>query len=135
MSEQIHWTLNVQVTGGPKIAAAQTETLEAYDKITIDVPQAQDTDTPGQATVEVQPGNEGQVQFLLVKSSVYDESLTYQVNGTGDPIALNALLILIGTGAIGLLGAAPQTLSFSNRLERVVSIEILVGRRATPPPP
>jgi hypothetical protein len=132
VSEQIHWTLNVQIVGGPKLSASRTETVDAYDKITVDVP-AKTGDDPGQATVEVQPGGAGQVRFLLIQSSVYadaDEGLTYSVGG--DPILLDNLQILTGAGAVGLLGAAPQTVTFSNALAQVASIQILVGRNVTP---
>lgn len=137
MSEQISWTLNVQVTGGPKISTSRTEMFDAYDKITVDIP-AGDGTTPGTATVEVQPGDAGQVQFLLIKSSVYavpDEAkLTYQVNdNTADAILLDRLHLLVGAGAVGLLGAAPQTLLFSNEFDQTASIEILVGRKAKAP--
>lgn len=132
MSEQIHWTLNIQVTGGPNISRSRTETVDAYDKITVHVP-AQEAGTPGQATVEVQPGGVGQVRFLLIESSVYDaENLTYKVGDDPDhPIVLDTLQVLIGAGAVGLLGAAPQTMTFSNALTRVAAIQILVGRGAT----
>lgn len=129
MSEQIHWTLNVQVVGGPKISRSRTETVDAYDKIAVDVPP-QANGNPGQATVEVQPGGVGQVRFLLIESSVYDaEDLTYSVDAT--TIALDTLQVLIGAGAVGLLGAAPQTITFSNALTQVAAIQILVGRDAT----
>jgi hypothetical protein len=131
VSEQIHWTLNIEVIGGPKISASRTQTVDAYDKITIDVP-AQSGGTPGQATVEVQPGGAGQVQFLLVQSSVYDQDLTYRVNDpAASAIVLDTLQVLMGAGAVGLLGAAPQRLIFSNALAQVASVQILVGRDAT----
>jgi hypothetical protein len=130
MSEQIHWTLNVQIVGGPKLSASRTETVDAYDKITVDVP-AQTAGNPGQATVEVQPGGAGQVRFLLIQSSVYDDAdLTYSVGGNAIP--LDNLQVLTGAGAVGLLGAAPQTVTFSNALAQVASIQILVGRNVTP---
>jgi hypothetical protein len=129
--EQIHWTLNVQVVGGPKISRSRTETVDAYDKITVDVPPQADGN-PGRATVEVQPGGVGQVRFLLIESSVYDaEDLTYGVSVDATPIALDTLQVLIGAGVVGLLGAAPQTMTFSNKLTQVAAIQILVGRDAT----
>jgi hypothetical protein len=131
VSEQIHWTLNVQIVGGPKLSASRTETVDAYDKITVDVPAAQTEANPGTAAVQVQPGGAGQVRFLLIQSSVYDaEKLTYRV---GDAtIHLDNLQVLTGAGAVGLLGAAPQTVTFSNALAQVASIQIIVGRDATP---
>lgn len=88
MAEKISWTLNVQVVGGPKISASKTMTVDAYDKIEVVIPGGDDT-TPGAATVEVQPGGSGQVQFMLITSSVYDAKLTYSVDG-GSPIKLDA---------------------------------------------
>jgi hypothetical protein len=103
MSEKINWTLNVQVVGGPKISASQTLIVDAYDKIDVVIPGG-DSTTPGTATVEVQPGGSGQVQFLLITSSLYDANLTYSVDG-GSAIQLDAPQLLMGNGAIGLLGS------------------------------
>lgn len=131
MAEQIFWTLNAEAIGGPKISASRTDTVDAYDKIAVDV-AAETGGTPGTAAVEVQPGLAGQVRFLLIQSSVYDTDLTYRVNDpAGTPIALDALQVLIGTGAVELLGAPPQTLHFSNATDQAASINILVGRATT----
>ena len=46
---------------------------------------------------------------------------------------LDTLQVLIGSGAVGLLGAAPTRLLFSNALGGPVKIQILVGRKATTP--
>jgi|SRR5215203_674189 len=127
MSEKINWTLNVQVVGGPKMSASQTVTVDAYDKIQVPV-DAQDTDK----VVEIQPGSVGRVQFLLISSNQFGDDLTYKVNNAGDAIKLDAQQLLIGDGAVGLLGASPpETLSFTNDLAQNVNIEVLVGRNAT----
>jgi len=127
MSEKINWTLNVQVVGGPKMSASQTVTVDAYDKIQVPV-DAQDTDK----VVEIQPGSVGRVQFLLISSNQFGDDLTYKVNNAGDAIKLDAQQLLIGDGAVGLLGASPpETLSFTNHLPQNVNIEVLVGRNAT----
>lgn len=132
MSEKINWTLNVQVVGGPKMSASQTVTVDAYDKIQVTVGVgAQES-----KTVEVQPGPAGRVQFLLISSDQYGDNgdkLTYKVNdAVNPPIKLDAPQLLIGDGAVGLLGAAPgagpATLHFANGLDKPVNIEILVGR-------
>lgn len=139
MPEKINWTLDVQVTGGPKISASRSLSVEAYDKIEVAIPAATAATTPGTATVQVQPGGVGQVQFLLITSSVYNAQLTYKVNqDTNDPIALDELQLLMGGGAIGLLDEAPQSLIFSNGIwdttseqGQSASVQILVGRDAT----
>jgi hypothetical protein len=127
MAEKINWTLNVQVVGGPKMSAFQTVTVDAYDKIGVTVPVGE-TDKE----VEVQPGPAGRVQFLLISSDQFGDDLTYKVNNAGDAIKLDAQQLLIGDGAVGLLGASPpETLSFTNDLAQDANIEILVGRNAT----
>ena len=131
MAEQITWLLNVQVAEGPKASASNSLQVEAYDKIDVTVPAK--AANPGAATVDVQPGGAAQVKFLLVTSSVYDANLTYKVDG-GPSIALDAPLVLLGAGAVGLLGATQKQFVFSNAIasSKAAQINILVGRDATP---
>lgn len=132
MAEKINWAVDVQIVGGPKIAVSQTVSVDAYDKIEVVVAEGTDAED-----IEVQPGGAGQVQFLLIRSNKYDANLTYSINapvGTpGDRIKLDALQVLIGEGAVGLLGDPPQTLYFYNQVDQDVAIQILVGRKATTP--
>lgn len=81
--------------------------------------------------VEVQPGGAGQVQFMLIVSDAYGADLTYKVNvDTADPIKLDAQQLLVGDGAIGLLGEPPEKLLFSNELGQDASVKIIIGRKA-----
>jgi hypothetical protein len=135
MAATINWTLNVHVTGGPKVSATDQVDVDAYDKLGVIVAPTGD----GAGTeLEVQPGGAGQVQFLLIKASVYHPSdLTYSV-GVAEPDKtkrkkLDTLQVLIGDGAVELLGAPPDKLFFYNDLADEVSIELLVGRHATIP--
>jgi len=130
MTESINWSLNVQVIGGPKVMASDTKEIEAYDKIEVTI-EAGTTEQ-----VEIQPGGDGRVQFMLIKSDTYSEELTYKVNDptSTDIIKLDALHVFIGTGAVGLLKEPPEKLLFTNGLLESVSIEILVGRMAIVPP-
>jgi len=132
MSEKINWELDVQIVGGPKMSASTTISVDAYDVIDVKVPGG-DSTTPGTATVEVQPGGAGQVRFLLIAASQYSEKLTYSVTGGASNVELDAQQMLAGKGAVGLLDAAPGTLSFSNTLGsgKDVTVTILVGRKAT----
>jgi hypothetical protein len=129
MSEKINLILNVQVVGGPKYSASSTVPVDAYDKIRVAV-AAGGTDE----VVEIQPGNAGRVQFLLISSNKFDKQLTYKVNNAGNAIALDAVQLLVGVGAVGLLPAAPKSLAFTNALAEDVDIEVLVGRKAIAPP-
>jgi len=128
MTESINWSLNAQVSGGPKVMASDTKEIEAYDKIEVTI-EAETTDKE----VEIQPGGAGKVQFLLIRSDTYSENLTYKVNELTTIIKLDALHVFIGNGAVGLLTEPPEKLVFTNDLTTPVSIEILVGRMATSP--
>jgi hypothetical protein len=114
MPEQISWTFDVQVAKGPKISASRIIKLEAYDKIEVLVPK-KEGDTPGSATVEVQPSAAALVQFILIGSSQYDSKLSYKVNQEStDSIELDAPQLFVGNGAIKLLGPeGPKKLSSS----------------------
>jgi len=129
MSEKINWAMNVQVVGGPKVSTSNTVTLDAYDKIQVSVDAG-----AADKKVEIQPGGAGQVRFLFIVSDQYDPALTYKVNSSASAtiIKLDGPQLFIGTGAVGLLDPAPSSFFFTNGLATGVSIEILVGRDATP---
>jgi hypothetical protein len=87
-AHQIRWSINVSVVGGPARDISQTLAVQAIDDIAVQI------DAAGGAgatkTVEVQPGGEGRVQFLLVTADSYAEpALTYKVDG-GDAYTLDA---------------------------------------------
>jgi hypothetical protein len=129
MSEKINCMVNAQVVGGPRISESRIIEIEAYDMIVVTV-----DDTATDKEVQVQPGTSG-AQFLLIRSDQYGEKLTYKVkDDTGETgsIKLDALQLLMGSGAVGLLGKAPIKLLFSNTSGKAASIQILVGRDATP---
>ncbi len=125
MSEKISWSFKAQVTAGPSITLAGTIEPEAYDKIEVPVTAG------GSATARVQPNDSG-VQFLLLYTSdgKYD-TLTYEVDSSGDIVTFNGPHILIGTGAAALLGATQKVFAFNNGGATDVTIGILVGRTAT----
>ncbi len=77
---KITWNLNIQIAGGPTIAKAGTQQVEAYDKIDVVIPGAagQNTDVE----VQILPAGT-EVQFLLLLHSESDDTkdkLTYTVN-------------------------------------------------------
>lgn len=123
MPEKINWTLNVQVAGGPKVSVSDTMEVDAYDKIEAVIPAS------GSATVNVQPANGA--HFFLITASSYD-GLTYEVDGSGTSVTLDGVHVLIGAGAVGLLGATQSQFEFANAGGADVTISILVGRDATP---
>ena len=123
MPEKISWTLNVQVVGGPKVSAADIMEGEAYDKIEAVAPAGDSV------TVNVQPGDGA--RFLLITASSY-ENLNYEADASGNPVTLDGTHVLIGSGAVSLLGGTQNQFIFSNGGAANITVEILVGRQATP---
>lgn len=127
MPEQLKWNLDLQIVHGPKLSLAGDLDIEAYDKVSADI-----INNAAAVTIDVQPGDAGEVRFLLVRSDRYGEGLTYKVNGTGAPVTLDQPQFFLGTGAVGVLDTAPKTLEVENKLASAedVELEILVGRSA-----
>jgi len=132
MSEKIKYSLTVQVVGGTSIPVTGEIAADAYGKIQVAV-------VAGASDLEVnlQPGGTKLGQFLLIKSSSYGTAanpLTYKVNDKTSTtvIALDAPHLFIGKGAVAILDSSPTKLFFSSSLTTDVTIDILVGRDATP---
>jgi len=127
MVEKMSWSARVEVANGPRLSAADVLEIEAYDKVGITLAAgAADVD------VDLQPAEAGQVVLLMIKTSARDPAITYSPDAGATKIPLDAPLILIGTGAISLLGADPKQLQLANGTANDVEVEILVGRDATP---
>lgn len=129
MPETIVLTLGADVASGPTVKDSRTLTVDAYDKISVTIP-----DGTANMDVELQPGGTGSVRLLIIKSNLYGDALKYTVNtGTSDHV-LDQPHVLIGTGAVGLYGAEPTKLVFDNALGagKDAQIQILIGRDATP---
>jgi hypothetical protein len=128
MSSAISLSLKVNVTGGPSLLVSKGITVEAYDKIDVLVAAG-----AADMAVDIQPGLSSQVQLLCITSSEYGKDLKYKVHDTAStPIVLDQAQLFLGQGAVGLLGTAIDKLFFTNNLTKDASIEILVGRDATP---
>jgi hypothetical protein len=127
---QITWNATVQIAGGPKASHSSTLEVEAYDVIAVEVADGADG-----VEVQVQPGGAGQVRFLMVSADPYSEDLSYSANAAeADPAqrnTLDALHLLVGAGAVSLLGDAPESLFFYNGSGAASAVRITVGRNVT----
>lgn len=133
MAVKINWALNVQVDGGPAIAASDAVEVDAYDIIDVKVPKQTPGPpvTPGKTTVTVAPGTAADVLFLLIQSDTYKPTaLSYKIDGGSKDVKLDSQQTLIGSGATGLLEAAPAKLVFTNTGQDDANVRILVGRKA-----
>ena len=125
MSETINWNFVTKVLHGPSVSANDSITdVDAYDKFDIDL-----ADSVTQ-TVNLVPT--GSISLLVISPNTPDADLSYDLDGS--PVALDGPHVLIGSGAVGLLGGA-TSLTFTNNTGADAGIEILVGRDSTPPPP
>lgn len=127
MTESIKYSLNFQVVGGTSVPISSEIAVDAYEKIQVAVP-AGATDL----TINLQPDGANLAKLLLIKSSTYGDTLTYKVNTSTTVIALNGPHIFIGSGAVSILNSSPTKLLLSNGLTGDVTIDILLGRDATP---
>lgn len=122
MSETIKWNFVTQVMKGPSVsAAASIDDVDAYDKFDITLEDA------GTQAVNLTPG--GATSLLVINPLIPHEDLSYELSG--NPIALDGPHVLIGAGAVSLLGGA-TSLTFTNNTGADAVIEILIGRDSTP---
>jgi hypothetical protein len=124
MSERINWSYKVQAVGGPTLAGSGSTSTDAYEKFTLTVP------TPAGTAVVVDVSAGTGAQFLLLTASVY-ENVTFKV-GAGPVRKLQGPILLVGSGAMALLGAALNQFTFTNNGTTDVTIGLFIGRDATP---
>lgn len=125
MAHQVQWTTNLQITGGPAFSLPGAMSVDAYDHVEVVVKK-------GSRSPALQlPGAAGQLQLVLITSDTFD-NLTYTTGAQGAAAtALDATQLFAGKGAVGLLGAAPVSLTFDNKGPQDANVEILVGRSTT----
>jgi hypothetical protein len=125
MSEKLNWNLSVNATGGPQLAHAGTSAVDGYDKLQVTLTKAQGT------TLSVGPGKWSGVSLLMVKPSILDPKLTYKTGTL--TAALDGTLLLVGSGAVSLLGDGDAQLAFNygGDAEGDIVIHVLVGRNAS----
>jgi len=125
MPVNLNWRVNVSVSGGPQLELSQDLVLDAYDSVSVAVPAGESMN------VEVQPGDSDKVHLLIIQSNHYGSDLKYKVDGGSGKVELDQPQILSGPGAVGLLGAAPQTIEITNDLDKEAAICIFTGRKAS----
>ena len=123
MPETIKWNFVTQVLKGPSVSAAGSIVdADAYDKFEVEL-----ADTVTQA-VDLVPAGAG-ISLLVINPKTPDADLSYDLSG--NPVVLDGPHVLIGEGAVSLLGGA-TSLTFTNSTGADAVIEILVGRDSTP---
>jgi hypothetical protein len=144
MSENVSFTAQVKVDGGPTMPISLSLTPGAYDKLSATVPAAVKA-AAGVAAVHVQPVA-GLAQLLIITSSSYvdmadtpdlSKKLTAgfgQVDSGGDftligsAFNLDGPLVISGKGALASIATGWTMLQFSNNFSGDVTVNILVCR-------
>jgi predicted secreted protein len=125
------WTLNAYMDGAPPIIASSAAApLEGFDHVQVVV----DPSPAPPKTVNVQPGPADRVALFLVSSSHYGPGLKFTASDgrrDGATVALTQPQVL-ASGAVALLGIAPNVLKFSSNLAEAATVNIYVFRDATP---
>jgi len=126
MPETINWSVTFDSVLGPKIREAGSQVVGAYDKLSIQL-----AGNASDVEVDVQPSaTAGDVELFVLRASSYTSDVTFSADAGATDFTLNGPVVLIGSGAVALLAAAPQTLRFSNPDADPVDIDILVRRQA-----
>ena len=115
----INTTMKADVVGSTTVSVTHAlNDVEAYDVISVELAGGGGTDTI------TMPG--GTIRLLMVTASTYDDAnLTYDINGGGSPVALNAPALQVGNwAALGAIGS----LDLVNNLADAVTVDVLVGR-------
>ncbi len=127
MTTSIKTTIRVEVVGAGTQSIQHEQEVEAYGKIDVTVPAS------GSLQVDVQPSDAGKVELLMITADAFTSDLTYTVAGGSADVPLDAPQLMLGAGAVGLLGATQNTITFSNATSSDIDVHIRVGRDATTP--
>ena len=113
----VNWQFQASVQGGPALAVnTPALSVAAYDV----VEAAVENGTP--ATL---PVPSGEILMLLLTSDHYDGDATKLSFDTGK--AFDGPLLMIGSGAVSLLGT-PPALVITNNLPTTVNVQMTVAR-------
>jgi hypothetical protein len=143
MPENVSFTAQVKIDGGPTMPISMSLTPGAYDKLSAAVPAA--VKAAGVATVHVQPVAE-LAQLLIITSSSYvdmadtpdlSKKLTVgfgQVDSSGkfaligSAFNLEGPLVISGKGALASIADGWTMVQFSNNFSGDVTVSVLVCR-------
>ena len=130
MADSVSSLLTLEIKGGPpKISAAHNVTVEAYERIQVNLPGADGSAKP--VTLNLLPAG-STAKILAITSSRYGDGLTYK-GGSGTAVPLDGPQLFTG-GSVQLLGKV-ETLTVTNALGagKDATVTILVGRDVVPP--
>lgn len=128
LTKSVKWNLSVYVEDGPSLSSSEDMDADAVDVVSVKVAKA------GSSTVDVQPGELDEVQFLYIKSDLYND-VKYKFNdGTTDSaeVTLDKDHILTSGELVARFDVSPNKITFTNSNATTdANVEIVVARSAT----
>ena len=125
MAEIIRWMYSVRAEGGPSAALDGQLSVDGYEKLNVNVPAT------SAMTVTLGPGTWADILSLVVSAGDMSGSLTVEPDGAAT-VPLDAPIVLLGPGAVALLGTGDAVLTFVNTGAEDILVDIFVARDATP---
>jgi hypothetical protein len=126
--EKIKWLYSVRAEFGPTAALEGEQAVDAYEKISVTLAAGATQD------VTVAPGKWTGVRVLIITASDLKGTVTVAVkpNGPAAALVLDAPFVLLGAGAVSLLGNGDAITTLHNTGALAVSVDLFVARDATP---
>ena len=125
MAETINWLYSVQADRGPTATLNGTFEADAYEKISVTL------EAGATQEVTIGPGTWTDVMSLIVSADDMTGAITVEPDG-GTAVSLDAPIVLLGAGAVSLLGTGDATITLENTGAEEVLVDIFVARDATP---
>src|SRR5215510_7126157 len=116
MAETLSWSYTVHAASGPSLSSAADLAISGYEKFTVPLPAG------GTAPFDAVPAD-AVVNLVILDATPPDPKVTYDTGSGAKP--LDAPLVLIGPGAVGLLGTPFPKLTFSNGSAKDASVQVL----------
>lgn len=124
----ISHSMSVAVPQGPSMSKAGTVSVGAFDTF-----RATAVKNGGLAELDLVAELAATITFVSMKADNY-ESLTFKVGELGDVITFDGPIMLVGAGQVALLGAALDTILFTNAdTEADANIDVCIGRSGEVP--
>lgn len=132
------WSLDLEITDGPKFKQRGRFPVEGYDKIDVVVP------AHSSWQVNVQPAELDAIQLLFILRTDQplppaegeepaDRTLYYTIGDNPNQIELTDHHAVFGSGAAKLLCDTPNEICFDNEGDQDAEITILICRRTSAP--
>jgi hypothetical protein len=133
LTKSVKWNLSVYVEDGPTLTSSEELDTQAVDVVSIKV------DKGKTSTVDVQPGDLGEVQFIYIKSDLYDDPddkgkrVQYKfIDGEKKSVVvrLDKDHILTSGNLVKMFQTSPKMIEFTNEKGIDANLQVVVARKA-----